>query len=210
MGKVAMTKPLPSELPPIQRLSTVEADVPKGSKKYLSHFVDAVVRPDGSHGYHHRLEFAAGVMIAHLERVDGSLWLPMIDHYRYPINRWSRELPSGGVEAGDASLEDAAARELLEETGVKVASSDLRPLFPGPLYGSIGVANQSFHIFEGSGGSVELGDLDDEERAVISSGMYRLEDVYEMIGREVVENATTAAIGRLLYREVTTGNPHIR
>jgi len=144
-------------------------------------------------------------MIAHLERVSGRLWLPMVDHYRYPINRWSRELPSGGVEARDASLEDAAARELLEETGVKVAPSDLRPLFPGPLYGSVGVANQSFHIFEGSGGSVELDNLDDEERAVISSSMYKLEDVHEMLGREVVESATTATIGHLLYREVTNG-----
>jgi 8-oxo-dGTP pyrophosphatase MutT (NUDIX family) len=41
-------------------------------------------------------------------------------------NKWG--LPGGGVERGEP-LESAAARELVEETGIEVAPSDLRELF---------------------------------------------------------------------------------
>lgn len=37
--------------------------------------------------------------------------------YRYGIGQTSLEIPSGGVEASDRSVLDAARRELLEETG---------------------------------------------------------------------------------------------
>ncbi len=54
----------------------------------------------------------AGVIL-----VKGSSVL-LVKQYRYVINDFSWELPSGGVKKGE-TREEAAARECLEETGIK-------------------------------------------------------------------------------------------
>ena len=57
----------------------------------------------------------------------------MVRQYRHAVGCSVLELPGGVVDAGDATLADAARRELLEETGH--AAPVLRPvcsLFPNP------------------------------------------------------------------------------
>jgi len=76
---------------------------------------DEVLRPDGQPGIYGVVHFAhqaVGVL-----PVDdrGRIWL--VGQYRYPIDRYSWEIPEGGCFPGEPP-DDAARRELREETGL--------------------------------------------------------------------------------------------
>lgn len=66
--------------------------------------------------------------------VDGDGLLLMVRQYRHPVRRWLLELPAGGVDERDASPEDAALRELREETGFRGALTRIGGLFLAPGY----------------------------------------------------------------------------
>jgi 8-oxo-dGTP pyrophosphatase MutT (NUDIX family) len=76
---------------------------------------DEVVRPDGLPGIYgvvHYKNVAVGVLAVE----DGMLYL--VGQYRYPLERYSWEIPEGGSPEGEDPLQ-AARRELAEETGLR-------------------------------------------------------------------------------------------
>lgn len=76
---------------------------------------DAVVRPDGERGIYgvvHFKNLAIGVLAVE----DDFIYL--VGQYRYPLERYSWEIPEGGCPEGEDPL-DAARRELEEETGLR-------------------------------------------------------------------------------------------
>ncbi|MET0625002.1 MAG: NUDIX hydrolase [Pyrinomonadaceae bacterium] len=78
---------------------------------------DEVVRPDGRPGIYgvvHFKNLAVGVLAVE----DGMLYL--VGQYRYPLERYSWEIPEGGCPEGEDPLE-AARRELEEETGLRAS-----------------------------------------------------------------------------------------
>jgi 8-oxo-dGTP pyrophosphatase MutT (NUDIX family) len=79
---------------------------------------DAVVRPDGGPGIYGVVHFknrAVGVLAVE----DGEVYL--VGQYRYPLGRYSWEIPEGGCPEGEEPI-DAARRELAEETGLRAAT----------------------------------------------------------------------------------------
>lgn len=79
---------------------------------------DAVVRPDGEQGIYgvvHYRNIAIGILAIE----DGFIYL--VGQYRYPLDRYSWEIPEGGCGEGEDPLA-AAQRELEEETGLRAAS----------------------------------------------------------------------------------------
>lgn len=75
---------------------------------------DDVIRPDGQPGIYGVVHFrnrAVGVVA--LDDADRVL---LVGQYRYALDRYSWELPEGGVPEGEDTLA-GAQRELLEETG---------------------------------------------------------------------------------------------
>ena len=79
---------------------------------------DRVVRPDGEPGIYgvvHYKNVAVGVLPVE----DGHTYL--VGQYRYPLERYSWEIPEGGCPQGEEPLR-AAQRELREETGLEARS----------------------------------------------------------------------------------------
>lgn len=75
---------------------------------------DAVVRPDGREGIYGVVRFPGiAVGIIALDEADR---LVLVGQYRYPLGRYSWEIPEGG-SGSDGPL-DGARRELVEETGL--------------------------------------------------------------------------------------------
>jgi 8-oxo-dGTP pyrophosphatase MutT (NUDIX family) len=79
---------------------------------------DAVIHPNGEPGIYgvvHYKNRAVGVLAIE----EGEIYL--VGQYRYPLGRYSWEIPEGGCPEGEEPL-DAARRELEEETGLRAAS----------------------------------------------------------------------------------------
>lgn len=99
--------------------------------------------------------------------------------YRYPIHSWQWEIPSGFVDEGE-SFEEAAIRELKEETGYEVQ----RLYELGAFYPSFGSTNEIIHLFAAECGALgennrEPGELisvvevsEDEFKRLIASGEF--------------------------------------
>lgn len=86
---------------------------------WIEVFHDEVVRPDGSNGIYgvvHFQERAVGVLPV---GEDGRILL--VGQFRYTLDRYSWEIPEGGVPLDEDPL-DGAKRELAEETGFTASS----------------------------------------------------------------------------------------
>ncbi|MDP8950073.1 MAG: NUDIX hydrolase [Actinomycetota bacterium] len=76
---------------------------------------DRVIRPDGEPGIYgvvHYKNIAVGVLAIEEDHVY------LVGQYRYPLERYSWEIPEGGCPEGEEPLR-AAQRELREETGLE-------------------------------------------------------------------------------------------
>lgn len=79
---------------------------------------DTVVQPDGEPGIYgvvHFKNIAVGILA-----IDGE-FIYLVGQYRYPLNKYSWEIPEGGCVEGEDPLL-AAQRELQEETGLRATS----------------------------------------------------------------------------------------
>ena len=80
---------------------------------------DSVIAPDGKnsiYGVVHFKNIAIGVL-----PIDADGCVHLIGQFRYPINKYTWEIPEGGCPEGEDPLA-AARRELMEEAGLSAAS----------------------------------------------------------------------------------------
>ncbi len=119
-------------------------------------------------------------------REDGHILL--IDHYRFQTETRGWEIPAGKIDKGETA-EQAAARELREETGHRAAS--LKPI--GKYHPSNGSSNQTFHIFIARG-VTRSGEIEDTNE-VMGLKWFSRDEVRELIARnEILDGLSLTAL----------------
>lgn len=153
-----------------------------------------VVKPRGGEGVYGVVHFknrAVGVV----PYDNGKIWL--VGQYRFPLERYSWEIPEGGAPPGEP-LETCALRELQEETGLRAGR--LSKLFT--MHISNSVTDEVGHVFLAT--ELEPGPSAPEDTEELSVKALPLDEVLALIEQGVItDSITVASIFRvaLLKRE---------
>jgi ADP-ribose pyrophosphatase len=101
---------------------------------------DAVLRPDGGEGIYGVVELrpSIGVVALNADRE-----IVLVGQWRYPLGRYSWEIPRGGSMPGESDMEMVARRELREEAGVEAQKWELL----AALDLNNGITNDVEHLF---------------------------------------------------------------
>ena len=121
--------------------------------------------------------------------VDEQGRLIMVKQYRNALERYTLEIPAGGLQSVDEPTKDAALRELEEETGYRAENAELLI----SIYTTVAFCNEKIDIYLATGLSPGKQHLDEDE--YVQVGAYTVEELTEKIfAGEIQDSKTVAAI----------------
>ena len=141
---------------------------------------DQVLHPDqqpGIYGVVHFKNIAIGIL-----PIDANGAVHLVGQYRYPLQRYSWEIPEGGCPEGEEPLK-AAQRELLEETGLHAGT--WRLIGEAHLSNSVSDERALWYLAT----DLVQGKAEPEGSEVLERKVVRLEDALEMIDRREITDA---------------------
>ncbi len=143
--------------------------------------IDTVTLPDGKETTREVVEHPGAVAVV-AETSEGKLLL--VTQYRHPIGQISIEIPAGKLEPGEP-IEEAAYRELLEETGFRAETITKIMEF----YSTPGFSDEIMHLYAASGLNFEKSQPDEDE--FIDCKDYTKEEVLNLIQSGQIKDAKT-------------------
>ena len=147
---------------------------------------DEVCLPDGKCAVREVVRHIGAVAIVPLTSSGEVL---CVEQYRYPFARVLLEIPAGKLDSPDEVPEEAAWRELREETGA--VGGRLVPL--GDLYPSVGICDEVIHMYAAVG--FDLGSTDPDDDEFLRTRPVALGTLVDMImNGEVTDAKTQAAV----------------
>jgi len=136
------------------------------------------------------------IQYAYVERDEAVVVVPitakgemvLLKQYRYAVDEWCLELPAGGThDTPDASLEEAARKELREEVGATAKSLTYVDFF----YPANAITNEKCHVFLAEG--VELsGDQETEAGETIEVHLVPIAEAIELARSGAMKTAPSA------------------
>ena len=89
--------------------------------------------------------------------------LLMVTQYRNALDRFTLEIPAGGLNPGEPTI-DAAARELKEETGLTFHPIEVDEMYSRPYFTTIGMTDESCAaVYGAADGVISRNGLEDGE-----------------------------------------------
>lgn len=120
--------------------------------------------------------------------------LIMVRQYRNALNRYTLEIPAGGLSGADEPTMDAAARELTEETGYRADKLELLL----SIRTTVAFCNEKIDIYVATGLTPGEQRLDEDEYVDVEA--FELEElISRVLAGEIQDSKTVAAI--LAYKE---------
>ncbi len=124
--------------------------------KSYSFFVDTVKLPDGTIIEKDYIKYPEAVAIIPFLDADT---IVLVKQYRYPIGKETYEIPAGKMDRSGETNQEAALRELLEETGYRANKIEyLQSFYPSPGY-----STERIYVFKALDLNKESQDLDEDE-----------------------------------------------
>lgn len=155
----------------------------------------AVIHPGGAQGTYSVIRIrrlAVGVL-----PIDAEGFVHLVGQWRFPLGRYSWEMPEGGADPGEPAIE-CARREMIEETGL--AAETLTPILEMDMSNSL--TDERAVIFLGAG--LTAGEARPEATEVLRRRRAPFRDVLARVcdGR-IRDSMTVAATLRAHHMAVT-------
>jgi 8-oxo-dGTP pyrophosphatase MutT (NUDIX family) len=145
--------------------------------------VDTLETAEGDRYTREVVEYGVAVVLV---PVDAGGRILMVRQYRHPAGKWLLELPAGGMDDDDASPEEAAQRELREETGFRGKLTRI-----GGLYLAPGYSEEYQHVYAATDLVEDPLDADDDEDLRLES--VSVDEAIRYVGEERICDAKTIA-----------------
>ena len=130
--------------------------------------------------------------------VDGEGRLVMVSQYRNALERYTLEIPAGGLLTPQEPTRDAAIRELKEETGYEADSVELLLT----IRTTVAFCNEKIDIYLARGLTAGSQHLDEDEYVQVKA--YTVQELTERIhAGEIQDSKTVAAI--MAYKDKYRG-----
>ena len=150
----------------------------------IDYYQDTMQIPNGHVA---RWDFIKHKGAAAVVPVDDQGRIIMVRQYRNALERYTLEIPAGGLQTAEEPTRDAAARELQEETGYY--SDDLELLLS--IYTTVAFCNEKIDIYLAKNLKPGRQHLDEDE--VIHVERWSIEDLQKLIYTGKMTDAKTVA-----------------
>jgi len=154
-----------------------------------------VTLPDGARSIRDVVRLPGGSTVV---AIDGEGYVYLVSQYRAAVGRVTLELPAGRLEPGELP-EGCAARELLEETGLRAGKLKLLT----SILSSPGYSDEVLHIFLAT--DLEDGEANPDEGEFINAMMFPFDEVVDLVASGDIRDAKTVAGILLAERELRLG-----